>query len=75
MGLSRRGSLFLTRPTVFHYIGRREDLEAGAAALFGLVRAGRLEVEISRTWPLAEAAEAHRALQARQTVGSVLLQP
>jgi NADPH2:quinone reductase len=75
MGLSRRGSLFLTRPTVFHYIARREDLEAGAAALFGLIRAGRLAVEISRTWPLAEAGEAHRALQARQTVGSVLLVP
>jgi len=75
MGLSRRGSLFLTRPSVFHYVGRREDLEAGAAAVFGMVRSGRLKVEISRTWPLAEAAEAHRALQARETVGSVLLTP
>jgi len=75
MGLSRRGSLFLTRPSVFHYVGRREDLEAGAAAVFGMLRSGRLKVEISRTWPLAEAAEAHRALQARETVGSVLLTP
>ena len=75
MGLARRGSLFLTRPSVFHYITRREDLEAGAAALFGLVRAGTLEVEVSRTWPLSDAADAHRALQARETIGSVLLVP
>jgi NADPH2:quinone reductase len=75
MGLAKRGSLFLTRPSVFHYIARREDLEAGAAAVFALVRGGKLRVEVSRTWPLAEAADAHRALQARETVGSVLLAP
>lgn len=75
MGLAKRGSLFLTRPSVFHYIARREDLEAGAAEVFALVRGGKLKVEVSRTWPLAEAADAHRALQARETVGSVLLAP
>jgi NADPH:quinone reductase len=75
MGLGRRGSLFLTRPSVFNYIATRSDLEAGAEALFGMLRARKLKVEISRTWPLAEAAEAHRALQARETTGSVLLAP
>jgi NADPH2:quinone reductase len=75
MGLARRGSLFLTRPSVFHYIATRPELEAGAEALFGMLRAGELKVEISRSWPLSEAAEAHRALQARETTGSVLLVP
>jgi NADPH:quinone reductase len=73
--LSRKGSLFLTRPTVFTYIAKREDLERGATELFDLVRAGKLKVEIGRTWPLAAAADAHRALQARETTGSVILIP
>jgi len=75
MELARRGSLFLTRPSVFHYIARREELEEGAAALFAMMGSGKLKVEISRSWPLAQAAEAHRALQARATTGSVLLEP
>ncbi len=73
--LGRKGSLFLTRPTVFTYIARREDLERGAAELFEVVRSGKVRVEVSRTWPLAQAAEAHRALEARQTTGSLLLLP
>jgi NADPH2:quinone reductase len=73
--LSRKGSLFLTRPTVFTYIAKREDLERGATELFDLVRAGKVKVEIGRTWPLAAAADAHRALQARETTGSVILIP
>jgi NADPH2:quinone reductase len=73
--LARKGSLFLTRPTVFTYIARREDLERGAAELFDLVRTGKVKPEIGRTWPLAAAADAHRALQARETTGSVLLIP
>jgi NADPH:quinone reductase len=73
--LSRKGSLFLTRPTVFTYVARREDLVRGADELFEVVRSGKVKVEIGRTWPLAEAAEAHRALEARQTTGSVLLVP
>ena len=73
--LGRKGSLFLTRPTVFTYISRREDLERGAAELFEVVRSGKVRVEVSRTWPLAQAAEAHRALEARQTTGSLVLLP
>jgi NADPH2:quinone reductase len=73
--LGRKGSLFLTRPTVFTYIAKREDLERGAAELFEVVRSGKVKVEISRTWPLAEAAEAHRALAGRTTTGSLVLVP
>ena len=71
--LAKKGSLFLTRPTVFTYIARREDLERGAAELFEVVRSGKVKVEIGRTWPLAEAAEAHRALEGRETTGSLVL--
>jgi len=73
--LGRKGSLYLTRPTVFNYIAKREDLERGAAELFELIRSGKVKIEVTRTWPLAEAAEAHRALEARATTGSVVLLP
>jgi NADPH:quinone reductase len=73
--LGRKGSLFLTRPTIFSYIAKREDLEQAAAELFEIVRSGKVKVELSRTWPLAQAAEAHRALEARQTTGSLVLLP
>ncbi|HET8542245.1 MAG TPA: quinone oxidoreductase [Anaeromyxobacter sp.] len=73
--LGRKGSLFLTRPSVFHYVARREDLERGAAELFEILRSGKVKVEISRTLPLAEAAEAQRALAARETTGSLVLLP
>jgi NADPH2:quinone reductase len=73
--LSRKGSLFLTRPTVFTYIARREDLLRGAAELFEMVLYGKVKVEIGGTWPLAKAAEAHRALQSRTTTGSLILLP
>ncbi len=73
--LGRKGSLFLTRPTVFSYVARREDLERGAAELFEVVRSGKVKVEISRSLPLAQAAEAHRALEARETTGSLVLIP
>jgi NADPH2:quinone reductase len=75
MALSRKGSLFLTRPSVFHYVARREDLERGAGELFEMLRGGKLRPEIGRSWPLAQAAEAHRALEGRKTTGSVLLVP
>ena len=58
-----------------HYIADRASLEARAADVLGDVAAGRLEVRIDRTLPLAEAAEAHRALEGRQTTGKVLLIP
>jgi NADPH2:quinone reductase len=73
--LAKKGSLFLTRPTVFSYVATRADLEAAAADLFEVVRSGKVRIEVSRTWPLAEAAEAHRALEARQTTGSLVLVP
>jgi NADPH2:quinone reductase len=73
--LARKGSLFLTRPTVFTYIAKREDLEQAAADLFEVVRTGKVKIEVSRTWPLGQAADAHRALEARQTTGSLVLLP
>jgi NADPH2:quinone reductase len=73
--LARKGSLYLTRPTIFTYIAKREDLEAAAAELFEVVRSGKVKVEVSRTWPLGEAVEAHRALAGRKTTGSLVLLP
>jgi NADPH:quinone reductase len=73
--LSRKGSLFLTRPILWHYVADRASLEARAADVLGDAAAGRLRVRIDRTWPLAEAAAAHRALEGRQTSGKVLLIP
>ncbi|MFC3705761.1 quinone oxidoreductase family protein [Devosia honganensis] len=73
--LSRKGSLYLTRPTGLHYFARREDLLEGAAALFEAVRSGAIRVEASRSYRLDQAAEAHRALEARETTGSVVLLP
>lgn len=73
--LGRKGSLYVTRPTVFGYVARRDDLERGAAELFEVIRAGKVRVEVTRTLPLAEAAEAHRALESRATTGSLVLLP
>ena len=73
--LGRKGSLYLTRPTVFGYVAKREDLERGAAELFDVIRSGKVKIEVSRTFPLAEAAEAPRALEARATTGSLVLLP
>ena len=73
--LAAKGSLFLTRPTVYTYIAKRGELERGAAEVFDRVRDGRLRVTAPRTWPLAEAAAAHRALEGRVTTGSIVLVP
>jgi NADPH2:quinone reductase len=73
--LGRKGSLFLTRPSVFHYVARREDLDRYAALLLDLVASGKVKVDVSRTWSLAQAAEAHRALESRGTTGSLVLLP
>jgi NADPH2:quinone reductase len=73
--LSRKGSLFLTRPTLAHYVPTREKLLARSEELFGWVEQGTIAVRIDRTLPLAEAADAHRALETRQTSGKVLLKP
>ena len=73
--LSRRGSLFLTRPTLFHYIATPMELARGARELFDVVADGRVKVRIGGTYPLAEAAAAHRDLEARRTTGSSVLIP
>lgn len=73
--LSRKGSLFVTRPTSGHYLAKRQDLLEGAAALFGAIESGAIKVEIGRRFALDEAENAHRALEGRETTGSVLLIP
>jgi NADPH2:quinone reductase len=73
--LGRKGSLYLTRPTVFGYVAKRADLERGAAEVFEVIQSGKVKIEVTRTFPLAEAAEAHRALEARATTGSLVLVP
>jgi len=75
LALSRKGSLFLTRPVLMHYTADRASLETRAAEVLGDVQAGRLKVRIDRTLPLAAAADAHRALEGRRTTGKVLLVP
>lgn len=71
--LNRKGSLFLTRPSLPHYIATREELVHRTRDLFALLAEGRLSVRIGAEYPLAEAAEAHRALEGRRTTGKVLL--
>jgi NADPH2:quinone reductase len=73
--LNQRGSLFLTRPTLGHFVATRAELESRAGELLRWVQDGTLELRIDRTWPLGQAAEAHRALESRATAGKVLLQP
>jgi NADPH2:quinone reductase len=73
--LARKGSLFLTRPTAYTYVAKREDLERAAAELFAIVASGKVKVELGGTWPLAEAADAQRRLAARETTGSLVLLP
>ncbi|HYM27955.1 MAG TPA: quinone oxidoreductase [Steroidobacteraceae bacterium] len=73
--LSKRGSLFLTRPTLFNYIATRAELEKGARELFAVVKSRKVRVLIGQTYPLAQAAEAHRDLEGRLTTGSTVLVP
>jgi len=73
--LTRRGSLFLTRPSLFDYIARHEELEAAARALFALVKSGKLRVSIGQRYALQDAAQAHRDLETRRTVGASVLIP
>lgn len=71
--LSQKGSLFLTRPTLGHYVATREELLRRANDLFGWMAADQLSVRIGDEYALADVAEAHRALEARRTTGKVLL--
>ena len=73
--LTKRGSLFLTRPSLFNYIATREELAAGARELFAAVKARKVRVVIGQRYPLARAAEAHRDLEGRRTTGSTVLLP
>ncbi len=73
--LSQKGSLYFTRPTLAHYTQTPAELQARADELFRWIAAGELAVRVGATFPLAEAAAAHRALEGRQTTGKVLLLP
>ncbi|HQR04164.1 MAG: quinone oxidoreductase [Proteobacteria bacterium] len=75
LDLSRRGSLFITRPTLFTHIARHEDLLASAGELFDMVLSGKVSIEVGQRYPLREAARAHADIEARRTVGSTLLLP
>ena len=71
--LARKGSLFLTRPTLYDYTLDPADLQQSAQALFEVVSSGKVKIEIKQRFALKDAAEAHRALEARQTSGSTVL--
>ena len=73
--LSSRGSLYITRPTLQSYAASRESLEAMAAELFEMVTSGKISIEINQRFPLADAAQAHIALEARRTTGKTILLP
>ena len=73
--LNKKGSLYLTRPTIVHYTRTREELLSRAGEVLGWIAAGKLKVRVFREIPLAEAAEAHRLLESRRTTGKLLLIP
>ena len=73
--LNHKGSLFLTRPNLAHYVATREELVARSSDLLAWIADGSLRVHIDRSYALADAAAAHRALEARETTGKVLLVP
>ena len=70
--LAQKGSLYLTRPTLFNYIERRAQLEQSATELFAMVAEGKVQIEVKQRFALEDAAEAHRALEARETSGSTV---
>jgi NADPH2:quinone reductase len=71
--LAQKGSLFLTRPTLFNYIATRPELEQAAGELFGMLASGKVKIEVKQRFALKDAAEAHRALEGRKTSGSTVL--
>jgi len=73
--LAAKGSLFLTRPTLMTYTAKRDEMLAMADELFDVVTSGKVKIEINQTYPLADAAQAHRDLEARKTTGSTVLLP
>ncbi len=73
--LNRKGSIFLTRPSIVHYTRTREELVARSSDVLGWIAAGKLKVHVFRELPLSEAAEAHLLLESRRTTGKLLLIP
>lgn len=73
--LGAKGSLFATRPTLFTYVAKRDDLVASANELFDVVGKGHVKIAVNQTYPLGDAAQAHRELEGRKTTGSTLLLP
>jgi NADPH2:quinone reductase len=73
MDLLRRGSLRMTRPSVIHYTSERAEREASAARLFEAIAKGWVKPQVGRSWPLTQAADAHRALEGRETTGGLVL--
>ena len=73
--LGVRGSLFITRPAVWHYMANREEIDEGSQCLFDAIKAGIVKSKVVKTFPLREAAEAHKFIAARKTTGSVVLLP
>jgi NADPH2:quinone reductase len=75
IALSQKGSLYVTRPTLAHYIATREELMARSGAVLGMIAAGKLKLRVEHTYPLGEAQRAHRDLEGRKTTGKLLLIP
>jgi NADPH:quinone reductase len=73
--LSQKGSLFLTRPSLIHYIATREELEQRSSDIFNLILSGKLKLRIQHVYKLEEVQQAHRDLEARKTTGKILLMP
>ena len=73
--LASKGSLFLTRPSLWHYTMTDEDYQASAKALFDVVQTGAVKIDVTKIYPLSDAAQAHRDLEGRATTGSVILIP
>jgi NADPH2:quinone reductase len=71
--LNQKGSLFLTRPTLGHHVHDRREMDKRASDIFGWMKSGELDVRVDKTFPLADAAEAHRYLEAGKTKGKLLL--
>ena len=75
MELTKRGSLHLTRPSLFDFIGTRAELEAGAGELFAQIAGGAVRIAIGQRYPLSDAARAHQDLEGRRTTGATILEP
>ena len=75
LDLLKHGSLYVTRPTLWHYVTNREEVGEGAGELLARFADGSIKIEIGQRYPLRDAADAHRALEARQTTGSTVLLP